>query len=123
MNATGHDCNFCHTQNGPSTVTGIAGKEWAQATFHTRFTAATPLLINGTTGRCSNCHIGEKPGTTYPVDHSTFTATAGTTDCSSCHSFPGTGTAAAPNGLGASGGFPQFITVGGFTISRPRRPW
>ncbi len=118
-NVTGHDCGFCHTQAGRSTVAGIQGAEWAQARFHASFTAATPLLLDGTTGRCSNCHMNVKPGAGYTAqDHGPFTSAAGTQDCSACHSWPGTGTASAPNWLGASN-FPPFIAVGGFAIPLP----
>jgi hypothetical protein len=119
-NVSGRDCNFCHTQNGPSTQAGVQGKEWAQAKFHANFTSsANPLVLNKTTGRCSNCHLVEKPGSAYTAqDHSAFTNASGSDDCSSCHNFPGTGTAAAPNWLGAAG-VPQFIVVGGFPISQP----
>jgi len=119
VNVTGHDCSFCHTQAGRSTAAGVQGREWAQASFHARFGAGTPLLINGGTGRCSNCHLNLKPRASFTaLDHSAFTAAAGTQDCSACHSWPGTGTAAAPNWQGASG-TPPFIVVGGFTIPRP----
>lgn len=119
INVSGRDCNFCHSQAGVSTANGIVGKEWAQASFHTSFTAANPLLMNGSSGRCSNCHLNVRPGAAFPVDHSSYTAATTSTDCSSCHSWPGTGTAAAANWLGAAGGFPQFIAVGGFPISQP----
>jgi len=121
VNVTGHDCGFCHTQAGVSTAAGIAGKEWAQAHFHANFTAAaSALMINGTSGRCSNCHMSDKPGAAYTgQDHSTFTNASGSTDCSSCHSFPGTGSATAPNWKGASGGVPTVINVGGFNITQP----
>ncbi len=120
VNASGHDCSFCHTQAGPSTAAGIQGKEWAQASFHVRFTAATPLTMNGTTGRCSDCHMNVKPGTTFAAQaHASFTSTSGSTDCSSCHSWPGTGTSSAPNWMGAAGGAPQYIFVGGFTVPAP----
>ena len=108
INVTAFDCARCHTQQGPSTVAGIQGKEWAQANFHSTFTTASPLVINGTTGRCSNCHLNLKPGPTYAgQDHSSFTATG--TDCSSCHAFPGT-SPTAPNWLGATGGMPHPAT-------------
>ena len=97
----------------------MQGKEWAQARFHASFTTGAPLVMNGTTGRCSNCHMNVKPGTGFTAqDHSSFTSASGTPDCSSCHSWPGAGTSAAPNWLGA-GGAPAFITVGGFTIPNP----
>jgi hypothetical protein len=119
VNVTGHDCNFCHTQKGPSTVAGVQGKEWAQASFHKNFTTALPLVLNQTTGRCSNCHYGLKPGTTFTTyDHSGVTNTSGSQDCSACHSYPGTSTTT-PNWLGAVGGAPTTITVGGFTIPMP----
>lgn len=119
INVTAFDCGTCHTQKGASTTAGIQGKEWAQGTFHSHFTGATPLVMNTTTGRCSNCHLNVKPGTAYPAqDHSAFTATSGTQDCSACHSFPGTGTVAAPNWQGAAG-MPMYIPVGGFTIPVP----
>jgi hypothetical protein len=118
VNVTGNDCSFCHTQAGISSSPAIQGHEWAQASFHTSFTASTPLLLNGGTGRCSNCHLNVKPGTSYTAqDHSGFTATS-TQDCSACHSWPGTGTSAAPNWKGATG-TPLYITVGGFTIPAP----
>jgi hypothetical protein len=118
-NVTGHDCAFCHTQVGPSTVTGVKGAEWAQARFHQSFSSAVPLVLDGTTGRCSNCHLNVRPGAAFVGQaHAAFTAAAGTQDCSACHAWPGTGTPAAPNWLGATG-TPKFIAVGGFAIPRP----
>jgi hypothetical protein len=77
-------------------------------------------VINGTTGRCSNCHLNVKPGASFTAqDHSAFTSAPGSQDCGSCHSWPGTGTQAAPNWLGASGGVPPYINVGGFNIATP----
>jgi hypothetical protein len=72
--------------------------------------------MNGTTGRCSTCHLNVKPGASFGTSHAAFTSAPGTQDCASCHTWPGTGTAAAPNWLGAVGGAPGTITVGGFTI-------
>jgi hypothetical protein len=60
-----------------------------------------------------------KPGSTFTAqDHSTFTSASGTEDCSTCHSWPGTGTPSTPNWLGGSGA-PQYIFVGGFAIPQP----
>jgi hypothetical protein len=119
VNVTAQDCNRCHTQVGRSAVVGVQGAEWAQATFHTSLSPAIPLVTNGTTGRCSNCHMNVKPGATFTaMDHSALTSASGTQDCSACHSWPGTGTAAAPNWV-SSGGTPAFITVGGFAIPQP----
>jgi hypothetical protein len=119
VNVSGRDCNFCHAQAGISTAAGVQGQEWAQASFHAKFTSANPLVMNGTTGRCSNCHMNVKPGATFTTfNHATFTATSGTPDCSSCHSWPGTGTAQSPNWLGAAA-MPAYISVGGFTIPQP----
>jgi len=120
---TSHDCAFCHTQAGRSTVAGVQGVEWAQARFHASFSAAAPLMINGTTGRCSSCHLNVKPGAVYPAqDHAAFTGAQTSQDCSACHSWPGTGSATAagspPNWRGASN-FPPFISVGGFAIPLP----
>jgi hypothetical protein len=113
LNVSAHDCNFCHAQVGPSTAAGVQGKEWTLAKFHTSFTASAPF----TTTRCSTCHMNVRPGTTFTAqDHSAFTAT-GTQECSSCHTWPGSGTPAAPNWQGA--GAPQYLTVGGFTIPNP----
>lgn len=118
VNVTALDCGVCHSQKGTSTTAGIQGREWAQATFHAQYTGTRALVLNGTTGRCSNCHLSEKPGTAYTTfDHSGVTATS-TQDCSFCHSFPGTGTASAPNWLGAVG-VPTYISVGGFTVPVP----
>ncbi len=118
VNVTSHDCSFCHTQKGTSTAAGVQGVEWKIATFHRNFTAASPLVMNTTTGRCSTCHFALKPGPSFAAfDHSTYTNTSGTPDCSSCHSWPGTSTTT-PNWLGAAA-MPAFIAVGGFTIPVP----
>jgi hypothetical protein len=122
VNASGQDqdCNFCHTQVGISAKAGVMGREWAQATFHKNFGGATPLVLDGVTGRCSNCHMNVVPGSSFTLkDHSAFTDVSGSQDCSSCHSWPGTGTAAAPNWLGATGAAPTCLTTGAFTISDP----
>ena len=120
INVTAHDCSFCHTQSGPSVAPGIQGHEWAQARFHQSFNAANALVANGTTGRCSSCHMNVKPGASYTgQSHATFTSASGSTDCGSCHSWPGAGGAASPNWLGAGGGVPAVISVGGFTIAKP----
>ncbi len=119
VNVTAHDCGFCHTQVGPSTALGVQGQEWAQASLHASFSANTPLVMDGTAGRCSDCHMNVRPGTSFTAqDHSAFTDAAGTQDCSTCHGWPGTGTPSAPNWLGG-GAAPQYITVGGFTIPDP----
>jgi hypothetical protein len=106
-NVTSHECGFCHTQVGSSTVADVSGKEWAQASFHKSFTGTgtSALVVNGTTTRCSNCHLNVMPtaGQTF-WDHAPYTSASGTTDCALCHNWPGTGTAAAPNWLGAVGG-------------------
>jgi hypothetical protein len=120
VNVSSYQCSFCHTQRGVSTTAGIQGAEWAQASFHANFNAANPLNTNGTTGRCSSCHMNVKPGASFGgQDHSAFTNTPGSQDCSSCHSWPGTGGVSAPNWLGASGGVPIYLSVGGFPISQP----
>ncbi len=117
LNVASHDCNFCHTQKGVSTAAGVQGKEWAQASFHANFNAGKPLLTNGTSARCSDCHLNVKPRAPFNPDHSAFTETS-QQDCASCHSWPGTGTSTAPNWLGATD-MPQYIAVGGFTIAQP----
>lgn len=117
VNVTGRDCNGCHTQAGSSTATGVMGREWAQARFHA---SGVALVMNGTTGRCSNCHLNLKPGPAFTgYDHTALTSALGSTDCSSCHGWPGAGGPLAPNWKGASGGVPATITVGGFTVSQP----
>jgi hypothetical protein len=119
VNVTAFECATCHTQLGTSAVAGIAGKEWAQATFHSHFTGATALVMNATTGRCSTCHVNVKPATGFTTqDHTSLSAVSGTQDCASCHSYPGTGTAANPNWLGASG-VPGTINPGGYLIPTP----
>ena len=115
INATSHDCSFCHTQKGVSNVNGVQGKEWAQASFHTSFKAGNPLVMNGTSGRCSDCHMNVKPGTGFALlDHSSFTSAPGSQDCASCHSWPGTGTSSSPNWLGASAA-PDIVTLTGWS--------
>jgi hypothetical protein len=114
INVSSHDCNFCHTQQGASTASGVQGKEWAQATFHANFTSTNPLVMNGTTGRCSSCHMNVKPAASFAFDHSTFSAASGSQDCNSCHSWPGTGTPAAANWLGAAAA-PATVTLTGWS--------
>jgi mono/diheme cytochrome c family protein len=114
VNAAGRDCSFCHTQVGRATAPGVQGKEWAQARFHPNFGASAPLVSNGTTGRCSHCHLNLKPGSGFTAfDHGPFNASTGQ-DCAVCHSW----VAGAPDWKG-SGGMPQYLSVGGFTISKP----
>ncbi|MGZ3803964.1 MAG: cytochrome c3 family protein [Pseudobdellovibrionaceae bacterium] len=92
VNAAGKDCIVCHTQVGPG------GTKWKSAQFHSRITT---LTLNGTTGRCDNCHMNIKPTVVVSgMDHSTI----GTQDCSACHTYPGTGTQGAGNWKGAAGG-------------------
>ena len=115
INVASHDCNFCHTQKGVSIVSGVQGKEWAQASFHASFNAGSALVMNGTTGRCSNCHMNVKPSASFPLfDHSSLTSAPGSQDCSSCHSTVGTGTASSPNWLGASAA-PDVVTLTGWS--------
>ena len=119
INISGHDCNFCHTQKGGSTVSGVQGKEWAQAAFHANFTSTNPLLMNGNTGRCSDCHMNVKPGAGFAAfDHTAFTATPGSQDCNSCHSWPGAGTPTSPNWLGASAA-PATVTLTNWGYGSP----
>lgn len=102
LNVTKFQCNFCHTQVGTSAASGVQGKEWAQAKFHKSFTASNPLVMNGSTGRCSNCHLNVKPGSSFTAfDHAPYSATS-SQDCSSCHAWPGNNPAT-PNWRGATG--------------------
>jgi hypothetical protein len=109
VNVASRDCNFCHAN---------AGVAWAPASFHARFTGGTAL-----TGRCSSCHLNVKPDVTFAAqNHSAFTDTSAT-DCSSCHLWPGAGTAAAPNWHRAgAASAPPTIAVGGFTTAQPPAP-
>ena len=119
INVSGVDCKVCHTQKGVAASGPAVGAEWAQATFHAQFTAANPLKLTPTAGRCSDCHINEKPTAAFAVwDHSAFTKISGSQDCASCHSYPGTGSSSAPNWLGAAG-MPLNISVGGFAVPQP----
>ncbi len=103
INAANRDCNFCHTQAGAATSASLQGKEWAQARFHASFPSTMPLVMNGTTGRCSNCHMSDNPKSSYTTfNHGSFSNASGSQDCSGCHTYPGTGTPAAPNWLGGS---------------------
>jgi hypothetical protein len=102
FNVTSNDCNLCHTQKGPSTTAGVMGKEWAQASLHANFSSTSPMVINGSTGRCSDCHVNVKPTAAgFSPDHSGYTATS-PDDCSKCHAYPGSNPSS-PNWLGASG--------------------
>lgn len=119
VNVTGHDCDYCHNQIGPSTDPATRDREWLQATFHSNFTVGSSLVINTTTGRCDHCHTNVRPTAVFTgFNHDTI----GGSDCSACHSFPGAGTVAMPNWQGATGGAPATISVGGFTIPAPPAP-
>jgi len=103
INVTSHDCNYCHTQVGVAPAGPIQGKEWAQARFHLSFPPSSQPAMNGTSGRCSNCHMNDNPKSSYTTfNHSNFNNSSSSTDCSSCHTYPGTGTVGAPNWLGGS---------------------
>ena len=85
-------------------------------------TRSLKLLIGGgiygvTTGRCSDCHMNVKPSSGFPgYDHTGLSATSGTQDCNSCHSWPGTGAPSSPNWLGASAA-PTVVTLTGFSTT------
>ena len=40
---------------------------WTASKFHQNFNAANPLTLNGTTARCSNCHLNVKPTAAYTM--------------------------------------------------------
>jgi hypothetical protein len=110
VNVVSHDCNFCHTQVGPG-----SGGEWAQAQLHTSFSGGSALALNGTTGRCSHCHINNKPDSSFAAqNHSGFAQNSGT-DCAACHSWPGAGSPSAPDWKKP----PQPLNVGGFVVPSP----
>ncbi|MFO0727552.1 MAG: CxxxxCH/CxxCH domain-containing protein [Myxococcota bacterium] len=112
VNVTANECKLCHTQQGSAQT----GREWAQASFHRNFNASKPLTINGSTGRCSNCHMNVKPGAGYSQqDHSAFTATS-QQDCSACHNWPGT-SATLPNWLGATGAHASSGSTSGSSLA------
>ncbi len=96
IDVAGRDCNYCHTTAG---MAANAGVKWKSASFHVQFSSNTQI-----TGRCDSCHIGLKPTVVVNgEDHSQL----GTTDCNSCHNYPGTGIvggsgSSAPNWLGAT---------------------
>ncbi len=100
------DCNYCHT------TAGLTGNKWKDATFHTNFSSKSMI-----TGNCATCHVQERPANGVVADTAGHVipdhnpATLGNGDCKSCHDVPGTGTAAAPNWLGASGAMPATITL------------
>lgn len=102
LNVTRVDCNFCHTQVGPSTVAGVQDREWTKAVFHRSFTSANPMVVNGTTARCNNCHLNVAPGPAYTQQSHAAFLLPGAQDCASCHSWPGTNPST-PNWLGATG--------------------
>jgi hypothetical protein len=102
VNVASRDCSACHTQVGIATSAALAGREWAQAQFHVSLTTAAQLTMNGSTGRCSNCHLNVSPRSSYPkFSHAGFSNAPGSPDCSGCHTYPGTGTVGAANWLGA----------------------
>ena len=78
VNVTAHDCNFCHTQVGVSTATGVAGQGVGAGEASTRAsTPPTRWCTNGTTGRCSTCHMNVKPGASFSPSHASYTSASG----------------------------------------------
>jgi hypothetical protein len=103
VNVAGRDCNVCHIQVGVATSAALAGREWAQARFHASLATAAKLTMNGSTGRCSNCHLNVNPKASYTTfNHTGFSSAPGSQDCSGCHTYPGTGTIGSGNWLGAA---------------------
>ena len=91
------DCNVCHTG-------GTVGSSWKNAGFHAH--------VSNPATRCDTCHMGEKPTVVVSgFSHSGI----GTSDCKSCHTFPGTGVLGnannPPNWKGAGGAVPQSISL------------
>lgn len=90
------DCSTCHSSPS-STNSNILFKD---GSFHTK------LLTQPTS--CKECHSGKILD--QPVwgtkDHSTI----GSSDCISCHTFPGTGTTATPNWKGAMAHTKTFLS-------------
>jgi hypothetical protein len=83
-------CTACHLSAlANATTPDIAADSWKPGQYH--------AVLSMQPTACNDCHTVSAPAT-----HSTVTPIGGTPDCSDCHSFPGTGTATAPNWLGAT---------------------
>lgn len=93
---TFHTCTTCHPSALANATSGeIAAESWKPGYYHAVL-ATQPTL-------CSDCHAVSLPtATPGAFDHGALTADAGTRDCGDCHAFPGTGTLATPNWLGAT---------------------
>jgi hypothetical protein len=93
---TFHTCTTCHPSALANATSGeIAAESWRPGYYHAVL-ATQPTL-------CNDCHAVSLPtATSGAFDHGALTADAGTRDCGECHTFPGTGTLAAPNWLGAA---------------------
>jgi len=87
-------CTTCH----PSALANAANptpaaESWKPGHYH----AVLPVQPTA----CNDCHAVSAPAATFSAfDHSAFTGTAGSRDCSDCHTFPGTGSTTTPNWLG-----------------------
>ena len=102
VNAANRDCNFCHTQAGIASSAALAGQEWAQARFHASFRE------HGAGAERHHRPVQQLPHEREPQDVVSHVQPRQLQqrlrhpDCSGCHSYPGTGTAGAPNWLGGS---------------------
>ena len=93
---TFHTCTTCHPSALANATSGaIAAESWQPGYYHAVLTTQPTA--------CNDCHSVSLPtGTPATFDHRVVTTGASIRDCGDCHTFPGTGTLATPNWLGAT---------------------
>jgi hypothetical protein len=91
---TFHMCTACHPSAlANATQPTLTAESWRPGYYHT--------VVTKQPTACNDCHIVSMPTTTMVAfDHGVLDTSA--RDCSECHTFPGTGTTALPNWLGAT---------------------
>jgi hypothetical protein len=89
-------CTTCHPSALASATNPTpAAEDWKPGYYH--------AVLPAQPAACNDCHlVSVPPVTLVAFDHSGVTGDVGSPDCADCHAFPGTGTAATPNWLGAT---------------------
>jgi hypothetical protein len=90
------NCIVCHPSAPASAADPtVAAASWQPGYYHSVL-ATQPAA-------CNDCHAVSAPMSTIAaLDHSTLASGGDGRDCGDCHLFPGTGTTATPNWLGAT---------------------
>ena len=93
---TFQNCTSCHLSAlaNKANLT-VAAESWKPGYYH--------AVLSAQPTACNDCHSVSVPtAASAGFDHTAVTGGQSSRDCSDCHHFPGTGTLATPNWLGAT---------------------